>query len=476
MKTKIKFIPFTLLIIFGFTTGFNPQVKAEKKAEKPNIFLILSDDHSAPYLGCYGNPDLKTPNLDQLAQRGVLFQRAYTAAPQCVPSGAAILTGRNVIDINMSRFSAPLPREIPTIPEFLAPANYYTGICGRHYHLDGSGRMPPETIAAFDKYDLVTFPNRVDYLEVGADDEVLGQFKTFLDEVPENNPFFMWMNFSDPHRSFTAKTYEPNPENLSLPASMPDTEEVRKDLAQYYGEIMRLDMHVGEVLDELERRGIAENTIIIFMGDNGAALLRGKGTLYDLGIHVPLIVAGPNVEKGIATDALVSGIDIAPTILALAGVEKPTEITGQSFLPALRGENFAGHEYIVAARVPHGSSLPTNTGSFDLVRTIFNERYKLIYNTLWQLPYAPVDFRNHPLWEELEAMKNAGNLDEKYVKAFFSEPRTMFELYDLEKDPYEFNNLSENPAYAEIEHQLKAKLHEWMIVNQDYLPLPVPPK
>lgn len=466
----------TITGCLGLFCSFGAPPTPKDTQEKPNILLILSDDHSAPFLGCYGNKDLKTPNLDALAERGVLFHRAYTAAPQCVPSRASILTGRNVIDINMSRFSAPLPKEFPTIPEFLATANYYTGICGRHYHLDGSARMPPETIEAFKKYDLITFPDRVDYLKTGSDDEVLGQFKAFLDQVPENTPFFMWMNFSDPHRSFTADDYEPDPRELTMPESMPDTEEVRKDLAQHYGEIMRLDRHVGEVLQELESRGIAGNTIVIFMGDNGAALLQGKGTLYDLGIHVPLLVAGPGIDKGIATDVMVSGTDIAPTILDLAGVDKPAEFTGQSFLPALKGENYAGHEYIFATRVPHSSGLPLHTLYFDLIRTVFDKRYKLIYNALWQLPYTPVDFMNHPMWKDLAAKNEAGNLEEKYADALFAEPRPMFQLFDLEKDPNEFNNLSGEDEYAKIEHQLKAKLHEWMIVNQDYLPLPLPPK
>ncbi|WP_373513723.1 sulfatase, partial [Persicitalea sp.] len=460
-------LPYNLslgLIFLLFGCFIMPET-AENAESKPNILLILSDDHSVPYLGVYGNKDLQTPNLDKLAMEGVLFQRAYTTAPQCVPSRSSILTGRNVIDIRMSRFSAPLPRDVPTIPEFLRPEGYYTGICGRSYHLDGSGKRPPETDEAFEKYKLTTFKERVDYLNSGSDDKVLGQFKEFLDQVPGKKPFFMWMNYSDPHRPFTADSFEPDPKSLRVPEGMPDTEEVRKGLAQHLGEIMRLDSHVGEVLQELEKRGVAKNTVVIFMGDNGAALLRGKGTLYDLGIHVPLIVAGPGVKSGLSTDALVSGIDIAPTVLALAGVDAPTAMTGQSFLPALRGLNHAGSEYIFASRVPHGSSLPMNTGAFDLARTVFDKKYKLIYNTLWQLPYSPVDFNNHPLWQDLIARKKNGKLDAKYAKTLFAEPRSMFELYDSESDPHEMNNLSGKPEYAETEHRLKAKLHEWMIVN-----------
>ena len=468
-----RFLLFGLFLSASLTWAQQP---ASPPGKSPNILFILSDDHSVPYLGIYGNKDLKTPNLDGMARRGVLFRRAYTAAPQCVPSRSSMLTGRNVLDIGMSRFSAPLPKKILTIPEFLTSKNYYSGICGRSFHLDGSGRMPVETTEAFEKYGLVTFPDRVDYLNHGADDKVLGQFQEFLGKVPEGKPFFMWMNFSDPHRPFTADAFEPDPESLKVPEGMPDTKEVRKDLAQHYGEIMRLDEHMGEVLRELESRGTLQSTIVIFMGDNGAALLRGKGTLYDMGIHVPLIVAGPGVKAGLSSDALVSGINIAPTVLALAGLDKPAEMTGQSFLPALQGETYGGHDYIFATRVPHGSSLPMNTGAFDLARTVFDKRYKLIYNTLWQLPYSPVDFNNHPLWKDLTARKEQGQLEEKFRRTLFANPRAMFELYDLERDPHEMNNLSEKPDYAEIEHRLKAKLHEWMIVNQDYLPLPIPPK
>ncbi|MCK4855371.1 MAG: sulfatase-like hydrolase/transferase, partial [Bacteroidales bacterium] len=148
--------------------------------DRPNILLILSDDHSVPYLGCYGNPDLKTPNLDKMASEGALFQRAYTTAPQCVPSRAGILTGRSTVDIRMTRFSAPLPREIITFPEVLRENGYYTGICGRSYHLDGSGRKPEITIETFDKNNLQTFRHRVDYLNQGRDMEVIKLFQEFL--------------------------------------------------------------------------------------------------------------------------------------------------------------------------------------------------------------------------------------------------------------------------------------------------------
>lgn len=150
-------------------------------------------------------------------------------------------------------------------------------------------------------------------------------------------------------------------------------------------------------------------------------------------------------------------------------------MTGKSFNAVLEGKAYKGHEYIFATRGPHGTQVPLHTSAFDLIRTVFNKDYKLVYNVLWQLPYTPVDFNNRQLWKDLVERNKTGQLDEKFQTAFFAEPRPMFQLYDLKNDPGEFNNLSGKAEYAEIEHQLKAVLHEWMMVNWDHLPLPIPP-
>lgn len=452
------------------------------KKQQPNILFILSDDHSAPFLGCYGNKDLKTPNLDKLANEGIRFDNAYTSAPQSVPSRASLLTGRSVIDIRMSRFTAPLHRDIKIIPEYLSEKGYYTGICGRCYHLDGPERTTPiESEKVIVKYKLRTIADRVDYLNKidyskTNDAGVLAQFQEFLDAQPENRPFFMWMNFSDPHRPFDAHEYEPKPEDLTIPSGLPDNQELRKDLAAHLGEINRLDHHIGGIIAELEKREIKENTIIIFMGDNGAALLRGKGTLYDLGLHVPLIISGPIVkEKGRASDALISGEDIAPTILDFVGKEKPDKMTGISFYQVLKNKPFEERKYVVAQRGPHATGLPVNTANFDLIRTVFNKNYKLLYNALWQLSYTPVDFSGQKFWKELVQQNQDGTLEKKFAEVLFKSPRSLFELYDLKNDPNEFNNLSGKEEYKKVERELKGVLQQWMILNQDYLPLPLLP-
>jgi arylsulfatase A-like enzyme len=191
---------------------------------------------------------------------------------------------------------------------------------------------------------------------------------------------------------------------------------------------------------------------------------------------VPLIVRWPEkIEAGQVSGILLSGEDVLPTLIDAAGMQPEAEVTGKSFLPALMDQPYTPHEYIFAQRGPHSSGLPLHTGYFDLIRTVFNNEYKLIYNITWQLPYEPIDFRSREPWTTLTAMHENGQLSEPFDRIFFSVPRPMFELYDLKKDPYEMNNLIEDPDYESVVQELKARLHEWMIVNQDYAPLPIPP-
>ncbi|KAA6438264.1 sulfatase [Dyadobacter flavalbus] len=457
---------------------FAPAVQAQKKKpQPPNIVLIVSDDHSAPFLGSYGYPEIKTPNIDKLAKEGILYRRAYTTAPQCVLSRAAIMTGRNTLDIQMTRFSAPLDKSVMAYPELLRKAGYHTGILGRNFHLDGNRRVP-ETVDILEKYDLETFKNRVDYLKTtGNRDSIYQQYSEFLDQAPKGKPFFVQVGYSDPHRVFNAKEFEPNPNEISLPKHWPDTRQLREDFASYLGEIQRLDGDVGRVLDDLQKRGLTENTLVVFIGDNGGALLRGKGTLYNLGLNVPLIMRHPELIKaGQTSDALVSGIDIAPTLLHMAGIAIPKEITGKSLVPSFQGAAFEGHDYIYAVRGAHGQNLPYNSADFDLGRTVFNKKYKLIYNAIWQIPYHPVDFAAQPFWLDLKQKHTEGKLEEKYDRLLFAERRPMFEIYDEEKDPDETDNLAGKPEIRETEHRLKTLLQEWMILNRDYLPLPIEPK
>lgn len=459
-----------LLAILGIAITLQGQAQ-----QAPNILLLVSDDHSVPFLGAYGYPGLKTPRLDQLAAEGILYRNANVTAPQCVLSRAGLMTGRNNVAIRMTRFSSPLPRDVVAYPELLREAGYFTGLVGRNFHLDGV-RRNASTAALQDKYQLETFRHRVDFLRVNAHpDSVFGQYAEFLSKVPADKPFFVQVCYSDPHRIFDAKEFEPDPDKVSVPSYWPDTPLLRQDFAGYLGEIQRLDGQIGRLLDDLKRRGLDQNTLVIFIGDNGGALLRGKGTLHRLGLNVPLIIRHPKlVKQGHVSDALVSGEDLAPTILEVAGVKVPDYITGKSLGATFRDASTEIRKYAYAVRGAHGGiTLPNNSANFDLGRTIFSKQYKLIYNALWQLPYHPVDFASLPFWQDLKERNAKGLLKAPFDTLLFAPSRPMFQLYDLKTDPEELHNLSGNAAYAAIEKELKELLNEWMIVNEDYLPLPV---
>jgi arylsulfatase A-like enzyme len=445
--------------------------------KRPNILFILSDDHSAPHLGCYGDPNIKTPNLDRLASEGMLFGRNYVTAPQCVPSRASLMTGRSPVACRITRFSAPLPRDEITLPELLRKqAGYFTGICGRTYHLDGSGR-PEVSERIFDKHNLRTFQDRVDYLDDGTGLENVERLNEFLDKVPAGKPWFLWANYIDPHRKWDENIPAPDPAGLKLPGYLPDLPEVRQELSQYYAEIMRLDADFGRLMAALEKRGQADNTIIVFMGDNGYAFPHGKGSLHDPGIHTPLIVRWTGVVKPDSrSQALISGEDLAPTLLEAAGLKAPERMSGVSFAKLLRGRPFEGRKYIFAERGVHGQATmgPQLTANgMDFSRCVRSDRYKLIYNCTPWMHYAPVDSIREPAWRRMVTAHNEGELDAAIDKAYFTHPRPFYELYDLQKDPNELDNLAGKPELADMEWELKEALQEKMIVDFDYLPLPI---
>jgi arylsulfatase A-like enzyme len=464
---------FRLSLVLLAALGF-----ASRLTAAPNVLLILSDDHSAAHVGCYGNPDIHTPNIDKFAAEAIRFERYYVACPQCVPSRAAIMTGRSPVAVQMTRFSAPLAAEYKVFPELLKEkAGYFAGVAGRTYHLDG-GQQPPETRDVFEKYDLRTFPKRLDYVKTtGQRPEILAQYREFLDAVPKGKPWVLQLCFSDPHRPYTPGDV-PNPHDparLKLPPFYPDTKLVREDYARYYDEINRFDADVGAVLAELAKRGLDKDTLVVVSGDNGSAQFRGKGTLYEFGIRVPLMARWPGKVKPGTSGELISGEDLAPTFLTAAGVEPLKEMTGRSFLPLLTGDKYEPRRYAFSERGAHGSGLPQHSAAFDIGRCVVSKTHKLIYNALWQIPYHPVDFAGDAMWKELIQMNQDGKLSPELSKRYFSPTRAMFEVYDLQKDPHELTNLAGTQDAAAVEKELKAALQEWMILNRDFAPLPVPP-
>lgn len=448
------------------------------QAAKPNIVFILSDDHSYPYLGCYGRPEMKTPNLDRFAAEGMKFHRMFTAAPQCVPSRASLMTGRSPVACRITRFSSPLPRDEVTFPETLKKAaNYFVGVLGRSYHLDGSGR-PEVSARVLQEHGLQTFPERFDYVDATGQENVPARMAEFFDKRPAEKPFFLWVNFSDPHHPWTSGKAAPDPAKIQVPGHLPDLPGVRGDLSRYEGEIEHMDADFQKVLDLIQERAGLDNTLIIFTGDNGMAFPGGKGSLYDPGLNVPLLVRWPGViQAGTESRALVSGEDIAPTCLEAAGVAIPARITGRSFLPLLRGQTFEPRRHLFAERGPHGSSTFTAdvaSSSVDYSRAVRGDRHKLIYNVTPHHRYLPVDCAGDPNWQEMTKAHAEGRLAAALTARYFTSPRPVYELYDLENDPSELRNIAGQEGVQDIERELKEALQEKMIVDFDYLPLPYP--
>jgi arylsulfatase A-like enzyme len=267
----------------------------------------------------------------------------------------------------------------------------------------------------------------------------------FFAQRPKDKPYFLWVNFSDPHHPWNSGKNPPDPKKLKLPGYLPDLPGVREDLSGYLGEIEHMDGDFQGVLDLLKAKAGLENTVIKPGGDSSV---------------------------------LISGEDIAPTCLEAAGLKVPSRISGVSFLPLLQGKAFKGREHIFAERGPHGSaSFTENTtaSAVDYSRAVRSDRYKLIYNVTPNLRYTPVDSQGDPGWKEMVQANEQNQLASEFVKLYFTSPRPVYELYDLEQDPAELKNLAGSKELTEVEEGLKTALQRKMILDFDYLPLPIAP-
>ncbi|MBN8457782.1 MAG: sulfatase-like hydrolase/transferase [Verrucomicrobia bacterium] len=466
-------------ILFAIIGASSAASAAAADPIRPNILFVLSDDHSYPFLGCYGDPNVKTPALDKLAAGGMRFHRFFTAAPQCVPSRATLMTGRSPVAARITRFSSPLAADEITFPEILRQqAGYHVGVCGRSYHLDGSGGNSGSDVARLlEKHGMRTFEKRFDYVRTGSDGDAIRQAAEFLDGKPADKPFCLWVNFSDPHHPWNAPAeFRPDPASLKLPAHWPDLPGLRAQIADYCAEVNRVDRSVGALLEMLDKRDLTSKTLVVFAGDNGAALPHGKGSLYDPGSNVPFLVRWPGVVgPGVESRELVSAEDLAPTVLAAAGIKAPERMSGRSMLALLKGELHEPRTHVFIERGPHGSAPVTadiRSSGYDLSRAVRTGRYKLIYNCTPWIPYAPVDSAGGAGWKEMAAANAADQLPSGLRATYFTSPRPVYELYDLEEDPSELNNLSGEKEVAAIERDLRLALAEKMILDFDYLPLP----
>ena len=282
---------------------------------------------------------------------------------------------------------------------------------------------------------------------------------------PRDKPFFLWLAALDPHRD-----YKPNaiakphrPQDVIVPPYLPDTPEVRRDLALYYDEITRFDEHVGKVLAELDAQGVASNTVVIFMADNGRAFPRCKTTIYDSGIKSPFIVRWPSTVKGgTVCDRLISSIDLGPTLLELAGLEKLKTAQGQSIAALFADPTKKIREYAFAEH---------NWHDYDAhKRAVRSERFKYIRNFDTNLPNTPpADAVRSPTFQAMRKLRDAGKLTPEQM-ACFIKPKPAEELYDCDNDPHELRNLAKDPAHTETLKQMREELARWQKETHDPVP------
>lgn len=437
----------------------------------PNLVLVIADDMAWDDSSPYGHDSIMTPNLQRLADGGIRFDNAFVTISSCSPSRASIVTGRYPHQTDAEELHWPLPGDQVTFVELLKEKGYWTAAAGK-WHLGDEVRDRFDEIREVDTSgfqlpsgEAAKAGKFVETLE-GEAQSGCADWVPLLEDRPKERPFFLWLAALDPHRPYHSGIIpDPSrPEEIRLPPYHPDTPAVRADYQVYYDEITRLDKYVGLVMDELESQEVAENTLILFISDNGRPFPRDKTTLYDSGIRTPWIVRWPKVVKPGSTCArIVSTVDIAKTFLKLGGIDNPGQtFEGVDFSPLLTNPEKPIREYVFAEKNWHDFE--------DHVRAVRNERYKYIRNYYDDLPQTPsADALRSPTYVELLRLREKEELTGPQQACFIA-PRPKEELYDTKFDPHEMTNLAGDERYAPLLRAMRAALADWEKKTDDTAP------
>ena len=434
-----------------------------------NVLLITADDLGLQ-LSAYGDSVITTPNLDAFAASGVQFDIAYVAQASCSPSRSAMFTGLYVHSngqfglTNASDFSLHPHLHDATIPNILKRAGYRTGIIGKLH------------VAPEDKFqwDARLSVNGRDVQGIAASaEEFIGG--------GEDAPFFLMVNYTDPHASrdrdpqtrevigdwtfmdqvngIPPTLVEPS-EKTVFPFQRIDTPEQRERVAGYYNEVRRVDIGIGLLLDALDRMGHSGDTLVIFTGDHGPPFDRAKTTVYEAGLRVPYLVRWPGVSQPGRSEAMVSTVDILPTILDATGAIPPVEMQGMSLRPVLEDPDAPWREYLVGEFHLHGPPWFPR-------RAIRDHQYKLIHNLVAGTGIARIGIDGDLGYGTAQEQRYAGTPVRRAFDILADPPE--FELYDLDEDPWEFRNLAGDPAHTATLERLQAALVDWRRTTNDPL-------
>lgn len=408
----------------------------------PNILWLIADDLS-PDLGCYGESLVRTPHLDKLAAEGCRYNQAFATAPVCSPARSAFMTGMYQTSIGAHQHRTPqkksLPGPVRFFPDILCQEGYFT--CNANADL--------------------TRPGKTDY-NFQVDEPYNG-----IDwrQREQGQPFFQQVQFFHPHRNFERDPDHPiDPDRIALPPQYPDHPLLRRDWADYLETIQLLDAQVGHILKRLEDDGLADNTLVMFFGDQGRAMYRAKQWLYEGGIRVPLIVRWPGrIAPGSQDDDLVSLIDLAPSCLWAAGTVPPDYMQGWDFMKPDSNRR----RRIFAARDRCDETV-------DRIRSVRSRRFKYIRNYLHQVAYTQFNaykLNQYPAAAVMELLNLQGRLTPEQCH-FMALSRPAEELYDLYQDPHEVQNLAYDPAFHELLLEFRQDLDNWILTTHDQGEIP----
>ena len=442
--------------------------EAAESAGRPNVLLITSEDHS-PDIGLYGDDTVATPHLDTLAENGVLFERAFVTLSVCSPSRGTILTGLHPHQngqLGLATHGYHTYEGIPNLYQIMKGGGYRTSMIGK-LHVLPEKAFPidswPIKSSNFGKKNLAEYAVRAKEIFTAAED-----------------PFFLMVNFPDAHTSFVrqidGQPADPvDPGDITVPAYVGvDNPRLRESIANYYNCLARLDHCMGELMAALEASGKRENTLVIWLSDHGSQIARGKVTCYEAGLQVPMIIDWPGVDVPHREDRMVSTVDILPTILGATGIEMPgegaVELPGRDLRPLIENEKTEDWRTHVFAEYWPCSR---NWQVFHLQQSVRDERFKLIVNMHPGPNQVLAGYYRGKHQKEVPSIEEVAQADSK-VQAGYATwlEAPEFELYDLKKDPYEWTNIADDPAYAENLDSLKAALKSWRKVTKDPMSQP----
>lgn len=428
--------------------GESRPVQPVVSPQKRNILLYIVDDQGTGDAGCYGHENIKTPALDALAEDGVLFTHAFCTSASCSASRAVIFSGQHNHSIghyghshcynHFSTFS-----DVPTLSKILSENGYRTANAGK-YH------VAPEEVYPFDTFIPWTSPVE------------MAELSRKVIQSDSDNPFFLCICTMEPHRPFPRYPEDDvSPDDVVVPDYLPDIPECREELAKYYASVLRGDKGLQRVVEILKETGHYDDTLIIYLSDNGIAFPGAKTTVYDPGVRVPFVVRNPFAQKqGAVTDAMVSFTDITPTVLEFAGIDSEKfNFFGRSFLLALTEPHQPDRDRVYLSHTFHEVTM------YYPMRGIRTRQFKFIWNIAHKLDYPfASDLYESKTWQAVldRGLKIFGK---RTIEAYLH--RAEFELYDIQKDPHEVDNLADDPTYAEQVELFKTQLKDFQKRTDD---------